>query len=54
MTSDLSPGSRLRRCASIEARQACSTGISAADRATTCRGGRARRDTPADLVMPGT
>src|SRR5262249_12995130 len=39
--------------ASIEARHGVSTGISAADRATTVRAAVASAATPADLVMPG-
>src|SRR5207244_12123255 len=39
--------------ASIEARQGVSTGISAADRATTIRAAVAAEATAADLVMPG-
>jgi 3,4-dihydroxy 2-butanone 4-phosphate synthase/GTP cyclohydrolase II len=39
--------------ASIEARVGVSTGISAADRATTVRAAVARDATPAQLVMPG-
>jgi len=39
--------------ASIEARRGVSTGISAADRATTIRAAVAADATPADLVMPG-
>jgi 3,4-dihydroxy 2-butanone 4-phosphate synthase/GTP cyclohydrolase II len=39
--------------ASIEARQGVSTGISAADRATTILAAVAKEATPADLVMPG-
>jgi 3,4-dihydroxy 2-butanone 4-phosphate synthase/GTP cyclohydrolase II len=39
--------------ASIEARRGVSTGISAADRATTVLAAVAREATPADLVMPG-
>jgi 3,4-dihydroxy 2-butanone 4-phosphate synthase/GTP cyclohydrolase II len=39
--------------ASIEARAGVSTGISAADRATTIRAAAAPGATPADLVMPG-
>jgi 3,4-dihydroxy 2-butanone 4-phosphate synthase/GTP cyclohydrolase II len=52
MTSDLSRGPVFQG-ASIEARQGVSTGISAADRATTVRAAVARDATPADLVMPG-
>jgi 3,4-dihydroxy 2-butanone 4-phosphate synthase / GTP cyclohydrolase II len=39
--------------ASIEARRGVSTGISAADRATTIRAAVAADATPADVVMPG-
>ena len=39
--------------ASIEARNGVSTGISAADRATTVRAAIAAAATPADVVMPG-
>jgi 3,4-dihydroxy 2-butanone 4-phosphate synthase/GTP cyclohydrolase II len=39
--------------ASIEAREGVSTGISAADRATTIRAAVAPGATPADVVMPG-
>jgi 3,4-dihydroxy 2-butanone 4-phosphate synthase/GTP cyclohydrolase II len=52
MTSELSQG-HVFYGASIEARQGVSTGISAADRATTVLAAVAREATPADLVMPG-
>jgi 3,4-dihydroxy 2-butanone 4-phosphate synthase/GTP cyclohydrolase II len=52
MTSELSEG-QVFYGASIEARQGVSTGISAADRATTVHAAVARDATPADLVMPG-
>jgi 3,4-dihydroxy 2-butanone 4-phosphate synthase/GTP cyclohydrolase II len=52
MTSELSQG-QVFYGASIEARQGVSTGISAADRATTVHAAVARDATPADLVMPG-
>ena len=52
MTSDLSRGPVFQG-ASIEARQGVSTGISAADRATTVLAAVARDATPSDLVMPG-
>ena len=52
MTSDLSRGP-VRYGASIEARRGVSTGISAADRATTVVAAVARDASPADLVMPG-
>jgi 3,4-dihydroxy 2-butanone 4-phosphate synthase/GTP cyclohydrolase II len=48
------PGSATRSYgASIEARHGVSTGISAADRATTVLAAVAPEATPADLVMPG-
>ncbi len=53
----LMPGDRSRPGpaygASIEARHGVSTGISAADRATTIRAAVAAGATPGDLVMPG-
>jgi 3,4-dihydroxy 2-butanone 4-phosphate synthase / GTP cyclohydrolase II len=52
MTSELSQGPVFQG-ASIEARRGVSTGISAADRATTVLAAVAREATPADLVMPG-
>ena len=52
MTSELSQG-QVFYGASIEARQGVSTGISAADRATTILAAVAREAIPADLVMPG-
>jgi 3,4-dihydroxy 2-butanone 4-phosphate synthase / GTP cyclohydrolase II len=52
MTSELSHG-KVQHGASIEARRGVSTGISAADRATTILAAVARDATPADLVMPG-
>ncbi|HXJ33899.1 MAG TPA: GTP cyclohydrolase II [Candidatus Eisenbacteria bacterium] len=52
MTSELSHGP-VRYGASIEARRGVSTGISAADRATTILAAVARDATPAELVMPG-
>ena len=52
MTSDGS-SARVVYGASIEARQGVSTGISAADRATTILAAVARDATSADLVMPG-
>src|SRR6185503_18593063 len=52
MTSELNQG-RVFYGASIEARRGVSTGISAADRATTVHAAVARDATPADLVMPG-
>ena len=52
MTSELSQGP-VTYGASIEARRGVSTGISAADRATTIRAAVAREATPGDLVMPG-
>jgi 3,4-dihydroxy 2-butanone 4-phosphate synthase/GTP cyclohydrolase II len=52
MTSELSHGPVIYG-ASIEARKGVSTGISAADRATTVLAAVSREATPADLVMPG-
>src|SRR6185436_3591103 len=52
MTSELNQGPVFYG-ASIEARRGVSTGISAADRATTVHAAVARDATPADLVMPG-
>jgi 3,4-dihydroxy 2-butanone 4-phosphate synthase / GTP cyclohydrolase II len=52
LTSELSHGA-VRYGASIEARHGVSTGISAADRATTVLAAVARDAGPADLVMPG-
>lgn len=48
-----SPISRERFGASIEARRGVTTGISAADRATTIRAAIARDARPDDIVMPG-
>lgn len=47
------PASRERFGASIEARRGVTTGISAADRATTVRAAIAREAQPDDIVMPG-
>jgi 3,4-dihydroxy 2-butanone 4-phosphate synthase/GTP cyclohydrolase II len=52
MTSELNHGPVIYG-ASIEARKGVSTGISAADRATTVLAAVSREATPADLIMPG-
>jgi len=52
MVADI-PSSRERFGASIEARRGVTTGISAADRATTIRAAIARHAGPDDIVMPG-